>query len=64
MIASFDDKIPNSPLMLTSFSLAYQLAGVHAPIYVNEGIIYHGGMTALVPVQRRPDGKILWHFEG
>ena len=51
-------------MMLMLFPLAHQLAGVHAPIYVDDGIIFHGGMTELVPVQWRPDGKILGHFEG
>ena len=50
-------------MILTCFSLAHQLAEVHAPIYVDEGIIFHGGITALVPVERRAD-KIVWHFEG
>lgn len=63
MVASFDERIPRSPMMLACFSLAHQLAGVHAAIYVDEGIIFHGGMTALTPVERRGD-KIVWHLEG
>lgn len=63
MVAGLDDIVPKAPLLSTAFPIAHQLAGVHAPIHVDEGLIYHGGLTALVPIELRKDGSILWHFE-
>lgn len=56
--------IPVNPMVLTSFSLAHQLTGVHTSIYVQEGLIWHGKMAALVPTNCLIGGKLLWHFEG
>lgn len=64
IVASLDDSVQQAPLLSTTFPLAHQLAGVHAPIWVDEGLIFHGGMTALVPIELCDDGTVLWHFEG
>lgn len=63
IVVCLDHIVPQAPLLSAAFLIAYQLAGVHAPIHVDEGLIYHGGMTALVPIELRKDGSILWHFE-
>lgn len=44
-------------------SYNHHIAREHAQIHFEEGHIYHRGMTTLVPVKRRPDGRIVWHFE-
>lgn len=64
MVASLDDSVPQAPLLSAAFPLAHQLAGVHAPLYVEDRLIYHGGTTALVPIELRDDGTVIWHFEG
>lgn len=63
IVVCLDHIVPQAPLLSAAFLIAYQLAGVHAPIHVDGGLIYHGGMTALVPIEVRKDGSILWHFE-
>lgn len=42
MIACYDKNFHKN------LALARQLAAVHAPIHVQEGLIYHGGTTKLV----------------
>lgn len=42
MVAGLDYVIPKAPLLSTAFPIAHQLAGVHAPIHVDKGLIYHG----------------------
>jgi hypothetical protein len=30
---------------------------------VGQGLILHGGHSAMVPIERLPDGSVRWHFE-
>lgn len=63
IIASLDLSIPRTPLLSTTFPIAFQLAAVSTPSRCENGWYFFGGMTALVPVEKRADGTILWHFE-
>lgn len=63
VVACLDHTVPEDPFLLTSFPTAHQLAAVHKPLQVDQGLIYHGGITALVPIEMRSDGSILWKFE-
>lgn len=63
IIASLDVLIPRQPLLSTTFPIAFQLAAVSTPSRCEDGWYFFGGMTALVPVEKREDGSILWHFE-
>lgn len=51
MVACLDNTVPGNPLLLTSFPIARQLAAVHKPLQAGQGLIYHGGLTALVPIE-------------
>ncbi|OJJ88204.1 uncharacterized protein ASPGLDRAFT_678569 [Aspergillus glaucus CBS 516.65] len=51
MVAGLDYIVPKAPLLSTAFPIAHQLAGVHAPIHVDEGLIYHGGAYCIGPHQ-------------
>lgn len=33
------------------------------PFQIDQGLIYYGGFTALVPIELRKDGSILWDIE-
>ena len=63
IIASLDFLVPRKPLLSTTFPIAFQLAAVSTPSRCENGWYFFGGMTALVPVEKRADGTILWHFE-
>lgn len=63
IIASLDFLIPRAPLLSTTFPIAFQLAAVSTPSRCEDGWYFFGGMTVLVPVEKRADGCILWHFE-
>lgn len=63
VVACLDHTVPENPLLLASFPIAHQLAAVHKPIQVDQGLIYHGGFTALVPIKMRSDGSVLWKFK-
>lgn len=63
IIASLDTLIPRAPLLSTTFPIAFQLAAVSTSSRCENGWYFFGGMTALVPVVKRADGSILWHFE-
>ena len=63
IIASLDSLIPRAPLLFTTFPIAFQLAAVSTPSRFENGWYFFGGFTALIPVEKRTDGSILWHFE-
>lgn len=63
IIASLDSLIPRAPLLFTTFPIAFQLAAVSTHSRFENGWYFFGGFTALIPVEKRTDGSILWHFE-
>ena len=63
VVVPLNSVISENPFLYTSFSLACQLAYVHAPLHVEGGFIWHGGFSSLVPMARHANGFILWHVE-
>lgn len=52
--------VPKTPLLRTVFLWARLLAAVCTPMHVENGLIFHGGFTALIPLEMCRHGSILW----
>ena len=60
VVVCLDSMVPKTPLLRTVFPLARQLAAVCTPLHVERGLIFHGGFTALIPLELCQHGSILW----
>ena len=60
VVVCLESIVPKTPLLRTVFPLARQLAAVCTPLHVERGLIFHGGFTALIPLELCQHGSILW----
>ena len=60
VVVCLESMVPKTPLLRTVFPLAHQLAAVCTPLHVERGLIFHGGFTALIPLELCQHGSILW----
>lgn len=63
IVADLGNETPRRPLLKTKPSVMLYLAGFLDPHIVDGGYLFSGIYSALVPVARREDNAILWHFE-
>lgn len=52
--------VPKTPLLRTVFLWACLLVGECRPMHVENGLIFHGGFTVLIPLEMCQHGNILW----
>lgn len=63
IVASFDNSMPDRPLLKTVPHVMFLIPAVINPLQVDDGLILAGFYSAMVPITMQSDGYIRWHFE-